>query len=111
MRGGDLRHQITIQVKSSVPDGMGGHIATWNTFATCFAAIWPVSGKELDQNAQLATLVTHRVRIRYLAGLPQPIKPGTMQILYNSRIFNVQSVINWEERNIQLDMLCLELVT
>lgn len=111
MRAGDLRHKITIQIKSLTPDGMGGSANIWVACANNIsAAIWPVSGKERLQNLQLEAVVTHRIRIRWLPGIPVPLKPGVMQILFNSRVFNVQSGINWEERNVYIDMLCLEVI-
>ena len=105
MRSGDLRHRITVQVKSLVTDNIGGWSETWSTFATVSAAIWPVSAKERISGQQLAGEVTHRVRIRYLAGVIP-----SMRISFSGRTLQIISVINMEERGIQLDLLCSEVV-
>lgn len=107
MRGGDLRHRINIETESLAPDGLGGQVVNWVLFASVFCALWPTSGKETMQNLALEAKISHKVRIRYLAG----IKAGTFRVNYNGRIFQIVGPpINWEERNIYLDMLCLEIV-
>jgi hypothetical protein len=47
--------------------------------------------------------VTHKVTIRYLPGIV-----AKMFVNFNSRLFNIEYVMNDEERNIFLDLLCVE---
>lgn len=105
MRSGDLRHRITVQVKSLVTDNMGGWTETWATFATVSAAIWPVSAKEQITGAKLEGEVTHRIRIRYLSGLLP-----SHRVLFGTRYLNIVSIVNVEERKIQMDLLCTEVI-
>ena len=103
MKAGDLRHRITIQQRTLTPDGLGGHTETWSELATVWAAVWPVSAKERIAGSQVQAETTHRVRIRYLEGvLPQ------MRILFGSRLFEIDSIINTDERMFQIDLLCTE---
>lgn len=107
MRGGDLRHRIIIQFPNQIADGLGGLATTWEFFAEVAAAIWPTTAKERVQDQQLAGQITHKIRIRYLHGIvPQ------MRILFGKRIFQIAGPpINFEERNVQLDFLCVEVLT
>jgi len=105
MNPGDLRHRVTIQSRHEQSDGMGGFTAAWETFAEAWAGIWPVSAKEVINNGQLAGQISHRVRIRYVEGVT-----SAMRILFGARVFNVLSVINPNEGNELLDLVCMEVV-
>ena len=61
--------------------------------------------KIMQQAQQMQADVTHRVRFRYVAGVT-----AKMRVLYGARIFNVLSVINPEERNREIVLMCKELV-
>lgn len=104
MRAGDLRHQIVIQKKTLTTDGMGGSTESWATHATVRAAIWPVSATERVANQQIEHEITHKIRIRYLS----TVVPS-MRISFDSRTFEIVSVVNWEERGISQDLICEEL--
>ena len=106
MKSGSLRHTISIQVESTEPDGMGGEIITWadiSGMAAVPAAIWPLSSKESLDAMKLELQVTHKIRIRYRSGIT-----AKNRIKFGTRYFNIISLLNYEERNKQLDMLALE---
>ena len=104
MRAGQLRHLITVEQKTTTPDGIGGGSEQWSTFAETWAAIWPVSASETVKNMQASGEITHRVRIRFIDSVTKD-----MRITYGSREFEiVQPPINFEERNQYLDILCKE---
>ncbi len=105
MNIGKLRHRVTIQQQAQTRDEYGGVVTTWQTFADRWAAIEPLSGRELFAAQQLANTVSIRVRLRYLAG----VTPA-MRVLYGTRTFSIQAVINVEERNEELQLLCEEVV-
>lgn len=103
MRAGRLRHRVTIQSVTTNTDSYGQPIESWSTFAEVWAAVEPLTGREYFQAQQLQAEVTYRVRIRYLTGvLP------TMRVLHDSRTFEVQAVINLDERNRELHLMCRE---
>lgn len=102
MHVGILRHRITLQSPTAVADGMGGHTVTWTTVDTVWAAIWPVSAKEQLRADQPAMTVTHRIRLRHrTVGADWRVKYGT-------RYFAIVSLINVDEANRTLDLLCQE---
>lgn len=103
MRAGDLRHQIEIQRYTEIQNDYGEITQTWNTIHTMRASVNPLSGKEYFASQQINAEVTHKVYIRYVAD----IKPSD-RILFNTRIFNITSIINYQERNITLELMCIE---
>lgn len=69
MRAGSLRHRVAIQEPVETRDDHGGITRTWNTIATVWASVEPLSGTELYEAQQVQSRVTVRVRMRPYAGL------------------------------------------
>ena len=86
-----------------VSNGMGGFITSYSTTATIFAAIWPVSAAETVQSMQPTMTISHRVRIRY-----RSVLRASWRIKFGLRYFNIVSVINPNEKNEMLDLMCKE---
>ena len=103
MRIGDLNKYITIQAPSKVSDSMGGFTETWNDVDQVWAAIWPVSAKEQIQSGQMTMAVTMRIRIRY-----RSVFRPNWRIKYGNRYFSIVSIVNPNEKNEYLDLLCKE---
>jgi len=104
MRAGQLRHTVKVQVQTDTSDGMGGFTTAWSDLFTTRAAIWPLSSREQLDAMKLESVVTNKIRIRYRSGIT-----SKHRIKFGSRVFNIQGVpINWEERNIYLDLLVTE---
>ena len=107
MRAGSLRHNITIQAKAEVDDGIGGYTETWSTFATVAATISPVKGVEAMELKKLESEITHKIFIRHLAGVT-----AKMRILFGSRQFDIVGAPrNADERNIYLEIMATETVS
>lgn len=105
MEAGQLRWRIAIQVKTRAADGQGGYTESWATITggNVWASIEPASSRELFMAQQLQHVVTHKVTIRYVAGVTT-----AHQIVFGSRVFNIQSVLNTDENNRTLVLLCEE---
>jgi SPP1 family predicted phage head-tail adaptor len=100
---GKLRHRITIEQVSETQDTDGSVIETWSVFVVAQASIEPISGREYFAAQSTQADVTHRIRLRYLSGVTPK-----MRVNYNSRIFDILSVINVGERNRELQLMCRE---
>jgi SPP1 family predicted phage head-tail adaptor len=100
---GDLNQRITIQSQTRTADGMGGWTETWATLATVWAAVWPVSAREILKAGQTSMEITHRIKIRYRAGVDP-----SYRILFGTRYFSIMSIINVGERGEWLELLCKE---
>ena len=82
---------------------MGGMTQTWATVATVFAAIWPVSAVERIRSGSPTMTTTHRIQIRHYAGLSP-----AWRVKFGTRYFNIVSVIDKDEKGVQIDLLCEE---
>lgn len=103
MKIAELRHFIKFQHKVQTSDDMGGFTHTWETYKEMMAAIWPVSSKELRENMRMNSSTTHNIRIRYTPGIT-----SKMKINFNDRVFDIQGILNPDEKNQWLDLVCDE---
>ena len=108
-----LRHKLTLQQEVQTPDGAGGSVRSWQNVADLWAEIIPIggsssklnlsAGKEVMVGGQVQAEVSHRILLRYRDGvLP------SMRLVFESRIFNIRSVANIEERREKLELLVQE---
>ena len=105
MRIGPLKKRVAIRSASSERDDYGQPSLTWSTDATVWASIEPLNGRELVSAQQQHAETSHRIRMRY--------QPGTTvtaakRLLYDSRIFEIVSVILHKEGKRMLELLCKE---
>lgn len=103
MRAGDLRHQIVIQRYTETSNDFGEMVQEWATLSTQRASVNPISGKDIFSGAVLVNETTHKVFMRYVTD----IKPND-RVLFDGRIFNITAVINKDEKNVSLELLCKE---
>lgn len=83
--------------------GGGSTGPTWVTFAKARAAIDPVRGSERLRAMQIEDTVTHRITIRYRAGIT-----AKMRVKFGTRVMNIRAVLNWKEENRWLDIMAEE---
>lgn len=100
---GDLRHQIVIQSKDLRQDSFGAETPTWSTFATVWAAVEPLRGREYLEAKHLQAEVDVRFRIRYRDGLLP-----SMRISYDGRLFDIMDIIHVKEHNRELQLMAKE---
>ncbi len=102
MRPGKLRHRLTIQEFTETRDELGDPVETWKDVATVWGSIEPLSGREYYTAEQVNADVTHKVTIRYRA---VEVKN---RVLFGDRVFLIESILNTDERNCELVMVCRE---
>ena len=103
MKIGTLKKRVTLQYPSMALDNMGGTDQTWTDSETIFAAIWPVSAKDRVSAAALTMEITHRIRIRYKSNIK-----SNWRVKYGERYFAIIGIINPNESNRMLELLCRE---
>jgi len=109
MRIGKLRHRVTVERAKKVKDPEWGDAKdVWSSLFTTWAAVEPITGKESYLPTQTVATVSHRVTMRW----PQDVtvKP-TDRIFFNGRIFNIEAVLDIEERGRELQIICSERVS
>ena len=102
---GSLKRKLTIEYKTQLADAYGSLVDTWGTHATWWASINPITGREYVSDGKVNSEVTTRIRGRYLNGV-SPI----MRVKYGTRIYSIVAVINIEERNREIELLCKEII-
>lgn len=105
MNPGELNKRITIQKPDNAQDSFGQLVENWKDVATVWASISPLVGREFFAAETVNSEVTHKVKIRYRQG----ITPD-MRVKFRDRYFSIQSVINFKEQSIELQLMCKELI-
>lgn len=108
LRTGSLNRRVRLQARVTTQDAFGEPTQTWNTIATVWAAIEPLSGRELELAQKIASEVTHKITVRYQAAFTDTRVMASYRALYRSRIFNIQAVLNEEEANVMLHLMASE---
>jgi len=104
MNPGELRHRVTIQAPTGTTQNeCSEDVPTYVDFATVWAAVEPLRGREYFEAQKIRPEMQYRVRMRYLAGVTTD-----MQVIYRGKILDIQSVINVDERDAELHLMCLE---
>lgn len=102
---GKLIHRVTLQEADWSQSESGAETPEWEDVAdgTIWASVTPLSGNELVQAQQIVADATFRVVIRYRSGITTETR-----LRFGERYLNVGGVINFEERNDYLTLLCSE---
>jgi SPP1 family predicted phage head-tail adaptor len=109
VNAGKLRHRVSIQAPVRTPgDGQGGYAPSWATIigGDVWAEVVPLSGSEAFEAGAIFGHTTHRVTIRHKTGIS-----GRHSILMGSRRLYVRSVVNRDERDRTIDLICEEITT
>ncbi len=105
MRSGSLRNKINIEHAMNVKNSVGEQTKTWSIFAEVYAEAKPIRSTERFVSQRLQTEVNFQFRVRFLSGIEHD-----MRVVYNERIFDIDSVLNVEERNKELIILASEVL-
>lgn len=103
MRAGRLRNKVAIQKVTETVDSFGSFTESWSTYSTVWAEIDPPKGREYFAAGQKQAEITTRIRIRYLSGITPK-----MRVLFGSRIFKINSIVDPDERHIEQILMCVE---
>lgn len=92
MEAAKLRHRVRIEELKQTQDQTTGHISeSWETVATVWANVAPVSAREFVTNQEKQGLATVRITIRYRAGLLPNMRlihlKNSEEIIYNPHGF------------------------
>ena len=100
---GRLTDRIVIEQATETRNAVGEVSLSWSTFATVWADVSALSGREAERYGHIVGFTGHKVTIRALAG----VKPA-MRILYaGSRTLEI-GAINEYERIRYMELICTE---
>jgi SPP1 family predicted phage head-tail adaptor len=109
IRAGRLRTRIEIQRNEAVDTRLAEKRANWVTFARCWAQIEQLEGREyVAATRQQVSDITTRVKIRWHKAVAGVGAEHRVKVAGGSRILDIDSVINLNERNAELQLMCKE---
>lgn len=96
---GKLNKRVLIQYKSVTRSSYGNENITWTTEATVWANIKPLSAfqREFFTNLQERAELSHVITMRYRTGVTP-----TKRLKYGNREFDIESVVDVDERHEEL---------
>lgn len=106
-RVGRYIHKIELQTFTTAKNAAGEETKTWSTAATQMGRVSPVSGRAFFQASAERAEITHEIRTRYN---PEITIKSRDRVVFRTRNFEIRSVINWEERNREWILMCVEKV-
>jgi SPP1 family predicted phage head-tail adaptor len=105
IRAGRLRHRVTIERTVETVNAVGGVTRSWTAIARRYAGIEPVSGREFVNADQTNSTVTHRIMLRADGQLTLTPKD---RIVFGTRVFGIESVMDRDERGKVLEVMASE---
>jgi SPP1 family predicted phage head-tail adaptor len=103
MRAGRLRHRLVLQSKTTTQNEYGEPVVSYVTQATVYGGIEPLSGNEIFKQQQIQAEASVRIVLRYYSGLDE-----TWRITHNGKYYDILNVINQDERDYMLVLMCSE---
>ena len=100
---GNLADRIVIEQATEARNAVGEVTLSWSTFATVWADVQALSGREAERYGQIVGFTGHKVTIRQLPGVKV-----SMRIIYESTRTLEIGAINEYERGWYLELICTE---
>jgi head-tail adaptor len=105
---GEYRNPVRIESLEDTTDELGGHPKVPTILYTGHAYIRPAYSYEREHNMQTQHEVTHVIRMRAVPIITATTCRLVLEHPLPERIFAIYSVLNVEERNRVVQMLCIE---
>lgn len=106
INAGKYKHIIMIQNLVETQNEYGETTSEWTDFKKVKAGLYPISAKELLTASSVINEITHKVMLRYVAGIN-----AEQRILFGDRVFNIVAPpIDFQEQHKELQLLCKEVL-
>jgi SPP1 family predicted phage head-tail adaptor len=103
INAGNLTDRIVIEQATEARNSVGEVTLSFSTFATVWADVQALSGREAERYGQIVGFTGHKVTIRQLPGVKV-----SMRIIYaGTRTLEI-GAINEYERGWYLELICTE---
>ena len=104
MKFSKMRHRITfLKPMGTYKNTIGENVPAYTDYKTVWAFVTPKTGREYDEAQKLRAETTYNVHTRFFADIT-----SEMQIRFNDRILKIESVLNINERNEELQIVASE---
>jgi SPP1 family predicted phage head-tail adaptor len=105
IEAGRLRHRVRLQRQVQTQDSNGDMLTEWQTVATMWADIQPLSAREFIQSQSLQEQVSARVVIRYRDGIDASMRLVHVRLNRPAVIYNIHGIL--ADKDSGLDYLTL----
>jgi SPP1 family predicted phage head-tail adaptor len=102
INAGELTERITIERSVNTQNDVGENTLTWSTFATVWAKVESMSGREAERYAEIVGFSGHKVTMRPLTGFT-----SAMRIIYRTRTLEIGAINEFDSIR-YLDVICTE---
>lgn len=104
IRSGELRHRIQIVQRNLTQGSSGGTVEDdASIFATVWAKVEDLEGKELYAAQQKVSEVTHKITMRWMGGIK-----AKMNVWFDDREFQIEYVTRPLQIRHKLILFCVE---
>ena len=103
INAGNLTDRIVIEQAAETRNSVGEVTLSWSTFATVWADVSALSGREAERYGQIVGFTGHKVTIRQLPGVKV-----SMRVIYEGTRTLEIGAINEYERGWYLELICTE---
>ena len=106
MRAGKMFHRLQWQRDVATTQQANGELQpSWQTKGILWGSFEPLRGRELQLATQINAEINSMVSIRYRSGM----RPHD-RLAETGRVLDIQAVINPDEKNESMKLLCIETV-
>lgn len=103
LRIGRLRFLVDIEVSEETIDDHGRPVPVWTVEASRHASIEPLTSIEKVDTDRFTTEATHKIVLRYYAGLTT-----SHRIVYDDRTYNLKEVLDVNLQHVRHDCMAEE---
>lgn len=97
MNPGRLKFRIRLESPGTTQNAIGETVAGWTHFATVYADIVDISGREYVAAGASQNTANTKITIRHLDGVT-----NAMRALHGSNTYNVESVLGQDKKSLLL---------
>jgi SPP1 family predicted phage head-tail adaptor len=109
LQSGKLRYLVAIEQKTSAKDSFGAPQELWSTVAQVYAGFETLSGQELFAAQKINADVTHKITIRYRAGIVADMRVNWTDTREGrNRIFDILAPMDPTQGREKLHLLAVE---
>ncbi len=106
INAGDFNKRITLQIKTVTRGNYGVETIVWSDVATIWAKVESLRGREYFEAQQIQNENYVRITIRFRKNITPELR-----VKYGSKYLDIQSVINIDEANNHIELMCIEATT
>ena len=100
---GKMRYRVKVENSTNTRDAGGGISQSFSPVTYIYANIKPTNANSTYRQGMVQEKVTHEVTIRYMNNIST-----NSRVTYGTRNFNVKGIVNVDERDRFLKLLCEE---